>query len=99
MVTQEQVLEALMDLEDPEIGMNVVDLGLIYGIVIQGDKVHLEMTMTTPGCPAIGYLLVGAKERIEELAGVSEADVELVWEPLWSPDRMSQEARLALGFL
>ncbi len=86
-VTSDAVLEALREIEDPEIGTNIVDLGLIYSVSIDKDRaVSVKMTTTTRFCPASGFLADAVKTRIESLEGISQADVELVYEPAWSPE-------------
>ena len=97
-VTQEMVMEALKEVYDPEIPVNVVDLGLIYGVEIEGDRVRVRMTMTTPGCPLYGIMTASAQQHIEEISGVESAEVELVWDPPWTPARMSELGRRALGW-
>ncbi len=97
MITEETVMEALSQVYDPEIPINVVDLGLIYGVDIKGDKVHVRMTMTTPGCPLHGVMTSEAKMRVLALDGVNDAEVELVWEPAWTPDRISDRVKQELG--
>ena len=98
MVTQEAVIEALKEVYDPEIPINVVDLGLIYGVDVISDKVHIRMTMTMPGCPLHSLMTSEAKRRVEALEGVTEAQVELVWDPPWTPARISSEMKNKLGF-
>jgi metal-sulfur cluster biosynthetic enzyme len=98
MITQEQVLDALRDCYDPEIPVNIVDLGLIYGVEFEGDdKVHITMTMTFPGCPASAYLHEEVRERVAQLDGVEWADVTVVWEPPWSPEMIAPHAKRMLG--
>ena len=97
MVTKEEVIEALRDCYDPEIPINIVDLGLIYDVQVEGEKVHVKMTLTAPGCPMHMVLSENVKNRLQELEGVKEATVEVVWEPRWTPDRMSQEAKRQFG--
>ncbi|MCL4345907.1 MAG: metal-sulfur cluster assembly factor [Candidatus Thermoplasmatota archaeon] len=97
MVTKEEILEELKIVEDPEIGMDVVNLGLIYDVQIDGDKVYIKMTMTAPTCPVTPWILSEVQKIVENMAGVEMADVELVWEPPWKPDRMSDVAREALN--
>jgi FeS assembly SUF system protein len=98
MITQEAVLDALRDCYDPEIPVNIVDLGLIYGIELEDEnKVHVTMTMTFPGCPASAYLHEEVRHRIEAIEEVSEAEVTVVWEPPWSPDMIEPKAKMMLG--
>lgn len=98
-VTKETVMEALGTVNDPEIpGLSIVDLGLIYGVAVEGGKVAVRMTVTAPGCPMAHYMAEMAKKAVEELEGVDEANVEVVFEPPWNPDMMSDEAKKRLGF-
>jgi len=97
MVTEEMVLEALKKVYDPEVGLNIVDLGLIYDVRINRGKVGVKMTLTTPSCPLHESLVKGAERVVQGLPGVESARVELVWEPPWNPDMMSDEARRQLG--
>lgn len=84
---------------DPEIPVNVYDLGLIYKIDIQGDICNIEMTLTAPGCPAADFLVEDIKQKVSSVEGISTVNVDIVFEPEWTKDRMSEEARLELGFL
>ena len=97
---ENKVIEAISTVFDPEIPVNIYELGLIYNIDINGMKdVHIDMTLTSPACPVAGSLpgdVERAVKEVEEIGGVS---VELVWEPAWSPDRMSEAAKLELGFM
>ncbi|MGH7100898.1 MAG: metal-sulfur cluster assembly factor [Acetobacteraceae bacterium] len=92
-VTAEDVREALHDVIDPELGFNIVDLGLIYEIGIEGGIVDVAMTMTTPGCPAEGYIVSAVEQRSADIPGVSGIFVNVVWTPPWSPKRMSPLAK------
>jgi len=86
-ITSDAVLDALRDIEDPEVGTNIVDLGLIYDVSIDEDgTVGVKVTTTTRFCPASGILADAVKTRVESLEGVSQANVELVYEPAWSPE-------------
>jgi FeS assembly SUF system protein len=97
-VTKEKILEVLSDIYDPEIPVDIVNLGLIYGISIDDGKAHVRMTLTSPGCPTAAELVYQAQVLIEEIPGVKEATVEVVWDPPWDPSRMSDEAKQVLGF-
>ncbi len=97
MVDKETVRKVLTEVIDPEIGINIVDLGLIYDIQVEGDKVHVKMTLTVPGCPLGNFILAQAKEKVEGLEGVKEADIELVWDPPWNISMISEEAKRRLG--
>jgi metal-sulfur cluster biosynthetic enzyme len=96
MVTKEEVLEVLKTVSDPEIGVDIVNLGLIYNVDINGEKVSIRMTMTAPSCPVTDWILVEAQKRVEDIPGVKECDIELVWEPPWNLDMISDEARQML---
>jgi metal-sulfur cluster biosynthetic enzyme len=91
--TAESVSTALLDVIDPELGYNIVDLGLIYGIEIDGGTVDITMTMTTPGCPAQDYIVSGVERRLGLEDGVTGIFVDVVWDPPWSPGKMSPAAK------
>ncbi len=97
-ITKEKVMEALKAVIDPEIGLDVVSLGLVYEVNIseEGD-VDVKMTMTTPGCPLVGMITEDAKNILENLEGVKSVNVELVWDPPWTPDMIEPEVRARLG--
>ena len=97
MVTKEQVYEALETCYDPEIPVNIVALGLIYDVQIEGEKVAVKMTLTAPGCGMGAMIASQARQRILDLPDVQDATVDLVWDPPWDPGKMSQEARQKLG--
>jgi FeS assembly SUF system protein len=97
---QEKVIEALKTVRDPEIPVNLVDLGLIYELIVNRDgTVYVEMTLTTPSCPVAGALPGQVRDAVATVPGVSDARVKLVWSPPWTKDRMSEEAKLELGLL
>jgi metal-sulfur cluster biosynthetic enzyme len=98
MITEEQARETLKQIEDPEIGLNIVDLGLVYDVEVDGSTVNVKMTLTSPACPVGPQLLNGSKMVLQDLEGVEEVNVDLVWEPFWSPDRINPEYRAILGF-
>ena len=93
MVTVGDVVNVLNQCVDPELGANIVDIGLIYGIKITNNDVKLTLTMTSPMCPVTSIILADAQLRIESVQGIGKVDVELVWDPLWSPEMMSDELR------
>jgi len=97
LVTMEEIVKALKECYDPEIPVNVWDLGLIYDVNVDGDKVHVKMTLTAPGCPMHTFISEEVKNKLRSISGVKEATVEVVWDPPWNPDRMSKEAKLHLG--
>jgi metal-sulfur cluster biosynthetic enzyme len=90
------VMKVLRNCYDPEIPVNIVDLGLIYGVAIVDDDVKVRMTLTTMGCPAHAYLMHQVQTEIEKIPGVKKAEVEIVWDPPWTPDKMSPEAKKRL---
>lgn len=98
-MSEEDVREALKTVEDPEAGMSVLDLGLVYGIALEPGKVSVEMTMTSPACPAADYIVDEARAAIRARAPEgTDVDVVLVWEPPWTPERMSAEAQRRFGW-
>ena len=95
---KEQVLEVLKNVHDPELGINIVDLGLVYGVQVEGDRVHVTYTLTTMGCP-IGPLIEAEMQRfISGVEGINHVEAEMVLRPPWTPEMMSEEAKAALGF-
>ena len=97
-LTEQRVLEALKDVYDPEIPVNVVDLGLIYQVKIIDDWVGVKMTLTSPGCGLADQISNQVREKILDIPGVVNGDVRIVWQPVWSPEMMSPEARKKLVF-
>ncbi len=97
---RERIVDVLRDIYDPEIPVNIYDLGLIYGFdVEEGGKVEIRMTLTAPACPVAGALVGDVARRVGEVEGVATSHVQLVWDPPWAMDRMTEEARLELGLL
>jgi metal-sulfur cluster biosynthetic enzyme len=97
MVTKEQVYEALHECYDPEIPVNIVDLGLVYDVEVKDEHVAVKMTLTAPGCGMGPMIANNARQRILALDGVAEATVDLVWDPPWNPSMISEAARQKLG--
>jgi metal-sulfur cluster biosynthetic enzyme len=98
-MSEDDVRQALRSVEDPEAGMSVLDLGLVYAICVEPGRVRVEMTMTSPACPAADYIVDEAKAAIRaQAAEAIDVDVRLVWEPPWTPERMSDEARSRFGW-
>jgi metal-sulfur cluster biosynthetic enzyme len=99
MISRRDVVEILRQIVDPEMGLNIVDAGLIYGIGTEDGRVKVVMTMTTPACPVTGYLIREIETALwERLPGVQAVGVELVWDPPWDPLMMSEDARDRLGW-
>lgn len=98
MVTKDEVIGVLKDCYDPEIPINIWDLGLVYDIILQEDgSVGIKMTLTAPGCMMGGMIAEEVKSKIKAMNGVKDAKVDLVWEPAWTPDKMSEEAKAQMG--
>jgi metal-sulfur cluster biosynthetic enzyme len=96
--TKDQVLTSLTSVIDPELGINVVDLGLIYEVIIESSKISIDMTLTTPGCPMAGMIAAEVEQRLRETFEGLDVEVSLVWDPPWSLDRMSETAKQQLGY-
>ena len=97
MITEEIVLEQIKQVIDPDVGLNIVDMGLIYGVDINDDIVDITMALTSPGCPAAPQLLNGSQTVVQQLDGVEEVNINVVWTPPWDPEMMSEEAKDELG--
>lgn len=97
MLTQEEVYEVLRECYDPEIPVNIVDLGLIYNVSLDNDIVNIQMTLTAPGCHMGAAISAEVQDKLLGIPGCRDANVELVWEPPWTPQKMSEEARKRLG--
>jgi metal-sulfur cluster biosynthetic enzyme len=97
-VTEDQVRLALRKVKDPEINLNIIDLGLIYGIDVTDDHVTIEMSLTSPGCPAGPQIMHDAEEQLRAIPGVAGVEVSLVWSPPWTPERIEPRVRAYLGF-
>lgn len=97
MVSEEVVTEALKEIYDPELHYNIVDLGLVYDVDVKDGDVHIRMTLTTPACPIGPMIIEQIQEMVRILPGVKDVDVELTFDPMWSPDLMSEEAKAGLG--
>lgn len=97
MVEKEKVRESLKGVIDPELDINIVDLGLVYEIEVDDDSVYILMTLTTPGCPLHGVFDEMVRQEVGALEGINEVEVELTFEPRWSPEKMSEKARDELG--
>lgn len=96
MANEQQVYERLKEVIDPELGINVVDLGLIYEVALDGDAVDIKMTLTTAGCPLHDRMAEGVRSAAERVPGISQARVQVIWSPPWNPSMMSEAAKAAL---
>jgi metal-sulfur cluster biosynthetic enzyme len=98
MATKEEVVEALRQVEDPELGMDIVDLGLMYDVELENGKVKVVHTLTSMGCPVGPMIQEQIHEVVQALPGVEDVEVELTWDPPWTPEKMSEDAKFILGF-
>ena len=98
MPTREEVVDTLHQVEDPELGKDIVDLGLLYDVEVDGPKVKVTYTLTSMGCPAGAMIQEDIDRVVRELDGVEDVQSELTFEPPWTPDRMSEDAKFILGF-
>ncbi|HEX9415599.1 MAG TPA: metal-sulfur cluster assembly factor [Gaiellaceae bacterium] len=98
MATKEEVVEALRQVEDPELGMDIVDLGLMYDVEVEDGKVKVIHTLTSMGCPVGPMIQEQIHDVTKALPGVEDVEVELTWDPPWTPDKMSEDAKFILGF-
>ena len=96
--SQEQILEALKNVEDPELGLSIVDLGLVYLAESKEESIEVGFTLTYPGCPAEEIIRRDIIETLRDAFGVPTVEAAVVWTPLWGPERMTEEARVALGY-
>jgi metal-sulfur cluster biosynthetic enzyme len=98
MASKNDVLEALRQVEDPELGMDIVDLGLVYDVEMDGAKAKVTYSLTSMGCPAGPLIAQDIDRTALEVPGVEEVELELIFDPPWTPDRMSEDAKFILGF-
>jgi metal-sulfur cluster biosynthetic enzyme len=98
-VKPEDVIEVLRECFDPEIPVNIIDLGLVYDIAIKPERIDLKMTLTALGCPMAADVIADVRDHLLTLPGISDASVDIVYEPMWTPERMSEEARWELGMV
>ena len=97
MLTKDDVVEALHTVEDPELGMDIVELGLLYDVEVQGPRVKVIHSLTSMGCPAGPMIQEDISRTAREVPGVEDVEIELTWDPPWTPDRMSDDAKFILG--
>jgi len=98
-VKPEDVIEVLRQCFDPEIPVNIIDLGLVYDIAIKPERIDVKMTLTALGCPMAADVIADVRDHLLTIPGVTQADVDIVYEPMWTPERMSEEARWELGMV
>jgi metal-sulfur cluster biosynthetic enzyme len=97
-VSVDQARLALRRVKDPELNLNIVDLGLIYDVFVEGSVVRVDMSLTSPGCPSGAEIMGDAESQLRSLAGVSDVEINLVWSPPWTPDRIEPRVRAYMGF-
>ena len=97
-LSEDVVRQALRKVKDPEAGLNIIDLGLVYDIDIDDGKVDVKMTLTSPACPAGPQIMGDADDAIRAVEGVNDVRIELVWDPYWTPERIDPKVRAYLGF-
>jgi metal-sulfur cluster biosynthetic enzyme len=97
-ISEDVVRLALRRVKDPEVNMNIVDMGLIYAVAVAGDDVNVDMSLTSPGCPSGPEIMHDAEEQLRAIPGVGHVAVNLVWSPPWTPDRIEPRVRAYLGF-
>ena len=98
MVDEKEVWETLKNCYDPEIPINIVDLGLVYDMKLDDDVVKIKMTLTAPGCPMTSFMIDDVRQKVMAVDGVKDVFVDVVWDPPWNPSMMSQEAKTKLGY-
>ncbi len=99
MPTAEEVRKALRQVKDPELGLNIMDIGLVYEVAVdEAGAVKIQMTLTSPGCPSGAEIMQDAKNVVESMEGVASTDIELVWEPYWTPERMDPRVKTFMGY-
>lgn len=97
-VSEDQVRLALRRVKDPDLNLNIMDLGLVYDIIVDGANVKVDMTLTSPGCPSGPEIMSDAEKEIRSLPGVEDVTMNLVWTPFWTPEKMEPRVRAYLGF-
>jgi metal-sulfur cluster biosynthetic enzyme len=97
-VTEDQIRLALRRVKDPELNLNIIDIGLVYAIAVNGGDVTIDMSLTSPGCPSGPEIMTGAEEAARGVEGVTNVVVNLVWDPVWTPERIEPRIRSYLGF-
>lgn len=97
-ITEDQVKLALRRVKDPELNLNILDLGLIYGIAVEGKDVKVDMSLTSPGCPSGPEIMSEAEQQLKALPGIGDVQMNLVWSPPWTPERIEPRVRAYLGF-
>jgi metal-sulfur cluster biosynthetic enzyme len=97
-LTESAVRELLRAVKDPELNLNIIDLGLVYGVEVEDGNVRIEMTLTSPGCPAGPQIMNDIHKTLRAVAGVNDVDIDIVWEPYWTPEKIEPKIRAMMGF-
>ena len=97
-VSEDQVKAVLRRVKDPELNLNIVDLGLVYGVAVEGSTVRVDMSLTSPGCPSGPEIMGDAERQLRSVPGVTDVAMNLVWSPIWTPERIEPRVRAYLGF-
>jgi metal-sulfur cluster biosynthetic enzyme len=96
-ISPDQVKLALRKVKDPELGLNIVDLGLVYDIIVTNNDIHVDMTLTSPGCPAGPQIMTDVERALQALPGAGDVELNLVWSPYWTPERIEPRVRAYMG--
>ena len=97
-LTEETLRQALRTVKDPELNLSISDLGLVYDVVVEDGAVHIRMTLTSPGCPAGPQIMNDIHKTLRPVEGVKDVDIEIVWEPYWTPEQIDPKIRAMMGF-
>lgn len=97
-VTGDAVRQTLRTVKDPELNLNIIDLGLVYDVGVEDGNVHIQMTLTSPGCPAGPQIMNDIHNTLRAMDGVQDVDIEIVWEPYWTPEKIEPKIRAMMGF-
>jgi metal-sulfur cluster biosynthetic enzyme len=97
-LTGDAVRQTLRTVKDPELNLNIIDLGLVYDVEVEDGNVHIQMTLTSPGCPAGPQIMNDIHKTLRPMDGVQDVDIEIVWEPYWTPEKIEPKIRAMMGF-
>jgi len=97
-LTEDVIRQALRSVKDPELNLSIIDLGLVYDVVVEDGAVHIRMTLTSPGCPAGPQIMNDIHKTLRPMEGVKDVDIEIVWEPYWTPEQIDPKIRAMMGF-
>jgi metal-sulfur cluster biosynthetic enzyme len=97
-LTEETLRQALRAVKDPELNLSIIDLGLVYDVAVEDGAVHIRMTLTSPGCPAGPQIMNDIHKTLRPVEGVKDVDIEIVWEPYWTPEQIDPKIRAMMGF-